>query len=363
VRIANGFGWTWVVLGDGVAGAARVRRALVPDTPARDRATGLLLAGWLEASAGDVALAQADLDSALLVADQLDDEELRADAQRHRAFLAIQQGLPEDVLTTAAAGLATYRSLSLEWQVAASLVLAAYGSLMLGDTGTATRDATEAVGILRPIGDSWGLVHAEAMLGGVAQAEHRFDDAALALSRAAEESRRLGFVGQAALHLASLARVLQRAGLREDAIGTFHEAIDAAVAGGDGRLAATARLNLARLLRSGGDGVAVVSLLEQNQRWYERAGGGEGALLNRCLLCAETGDEPALEQVLADTGADEEHNEVRIHAMDALAGFAAERGDADRAQGLLAEADALLVTVAHVMDDSDRRRAVPKPGG
>lgn len=28
VRIANGFGWTWVVLGDGIAGAYRVRSAL-----------------------------------------------------------------------------------------------------------------------------------------------------------------------------------------------------------------------------------------------------------------------------------------------------------------------------------------------
>ena len=64
VRIANGFGWTWVVLGDGTAGAARVRNALTDDTPARERATGLLLAGWLEASAGDVVLAQADLDGA-----------------------------------------------------------------------------------------------------------------------------------------------------------------------------------------------------------------------------------------------------------------------------------------------------------
>ncbi len=34
VRIANGFGWTWVVLGDGTAGAARVRDALTAETPA-----------------------------------------------------------------------------------------------------------------------------------------------------------------------------------------------------------------------------------------------------------------------------------------------------------------------------------------
>ena len=54
IRIANGFGWTWVVLGDGTAGAARVRNALLDPTPARDRTTGFLLAGWLEASAGNV---------------------------------------------------------------------------------------------------------------------------------------------------------------------------------------------------------------------------------------------------------------------------------------------------------------------
>ncbi len=41
VRIANGFGWTWVVLGDGTAGAARVRNALFDQAPARDRATGV----------------------------------------------------------------------------------------------------------------------------------------------------------------------------------------------------------------------------------------------------------------------------------------------------------------------------------
>ena len=74
VQIANGFGWTWVVLGDGTAGAARVRNALVDDAPARDRATGLLLAGWLEASAGNVALAQDDLDRARALGQQLADD-------------------------------------------------------------------------------------------------------------------------------------------------------------------------------------------------------------------------------------------------------------------------------------------------
>ena len=123
VRIANGFGWTWVVLGDGTAGAARVRDALTPETPDRDLATGRLLAGWLEASAGDLALAQADLDGAERIANGLDDEVLLADVRRHRAFLAIQQGRPDDVLSCTEASLATYRPLARPWDVGGTLLL------------------------------------------------------------------------------------------------------------------------------------------------------------------------------------------------------------------------------------------------
>ena len=183
VRIATGFGWTWVVLGDGPAAAARIRGALDPPRAPDQRAAALLLAGWLEASAGDVALAQSDLDDAAAIADQLASEVLQADVARHRAFLPLQQGLPAggarpgprrpgDVPSR-------WRS---PWETAASLVLAAYGELMLGDTAAAARDGAEAVEILTPMGDSWGLVHAMAMLGGIAQVEHRFADAIEALS-------------------------------------------------------------------------------------------------------------------------------------------------------------------------------------
>ena len=224
---------------------------------------------------------------------------------------------------------------------------------MLGDTAAATRDAGAAVTILTPIGDSWALVHAEAMLGGVAQAEHRFEDAARALASAAGRSRALGFVGQAALHLATLARVQHRAGDTDRAIGTFDRAIAAALAGGDGRLAATARLNLARLLRARGDLVGAVSLLEQNLRWYEHAGGGDGALLTRGLLCAETRDVAGLAEVLDEAGT-VENQEVRVYVLDALAHEAAARGEDARAERLLGEADALAAVVAHLVDDGDR---------
>jgi predicted ATPase len=353
VRIANGFGWSWVVLGDGTAGARRVRGALEPSTPARDRATGLLLAGWLEASAGNLDRAEADLDSAVALADDVGDAVLSADAQRHRAFLRIQQGRPRDVLACAATSLETYRRLSLPWETAGDLILAAYGSLMLGDTAAATRDATEAMELLAPLGDSWALVHAGALLGGIAQAEHRFDDAVAALSRAARESQRLGFLGQAALHLASLARVQQRAGAVDEAAASYDRAIVAARTSGDGRLAATARLNLARLRRVTGDHSRARRLLEENDRWYDLAGGGDGALLNRCLLHAEKGDGPALARVLDEARA-AGNAEVEVYALDALAAAAAAVGDGGQARALLDAAESLAPAVGHLVDEHDR---------
>ncbi|MGA9747982.1 MAG: BTAD domain-containing putative transcriptional regulator [Nocardioides sp.] len=353
VSIATGFGWTWVVLGDGTAAATRIRDTLTPTTAPPQRAAALLFAGWLEASAGDVALARRDLEEADRIADQLDAEELRADVARHLAFVALQQGNPVEALSCATAGLTRYRKLSLEWETAASLVLVAYAALMLGDTATAARDGDEAVSILAPMGDSWGLVHAKALLGGIAQAEHRFEDASDALSGAARESTALGFLGQAALHLGSLARVQQRAGRTADATASFHSALAAATASGDGRMAATARLNLARLLRSAGDGAAAVSLLTENQEWYAGAGGGDGALLSRCVLAVETKDKESLQAVLTIARTEENHL-VTVLALDGLARLSAEAGEHEHATELVAEADELHPAVAHLLDDADR---------
>ncbi len=276
---------------------------------------------------------------------------LIADVDRHQAFLSLQQGRPERAVSTAAASLATYRPLELRWCTAASLLLGAFGSLMLGDTGSATRDATEAVGILTPIGDSWGLVHAQAMLGGIAQAEHRFDDAARALRRAAEESATMGFLGQAALHRATLARVQHR--MRDpQAAESYRQAIGEAVASGDGRLAATARLNLARLRRTVDDSEAI-ALLEENEHWYASAGGGEFALLTHCILAAIHDDAAELEAVLEQARVSE-NVESQVYALDALARLAAKEGDSGSARSRLTQADSLAPHVAHVLDENDR---------
>jgi predicted ATPase/DNA-binding SARP family transcriptional activator len=351
IRIVIGFGWTWVVLGDGTAGAARIRNAVVGPAPAHDRATALLLAGWLEASAGDLSLAQSDLDQARTLAENLADDVLIADADRHQAFLAIQQGRPQLVLSSTAASLTVYRSHLLVWRSAASMLLAAFGSLMLGDTASATHKATESVAVLSSIGDSWGTIHAKALLGGIAQAEGRFDDATTALERAADESANLGFSGQAALHRSSLGRVQQRAA-DPRALASYRQAIAEAVTGGDGRLAATARLNLARLHRAAGDAGKAAKLLEENQHWYAAAGGGDFALLNDGLLAAVHDDGPQLTAVLqaARTAG---NIEVQIHALDALARLAA-ADDRSSARLLLAEADQLAPHVGHLLDHNDR---------
>jgi predicted ATPase/DNA-binding SARP family transcriptional activator len=369
LRLANGYGWTWVVLGDGVAGAARVRdalRAAGDHAPPPERATGLLLAGWLEASAGNVAQAQDDLDAAAALAGGLGDERLAADVQRHLAFLRIQQGRPQDVLASAAVSVATYRRLGLPWETAASLLLGTFGSIMLGDTAAATRSATEAVRLLDPIGDAWGMVHAEAMLGAIANAEHRFGDAAAALERAAGLSETLGFAGQAALHLTTLGRVQQRSGAPGQALDTLARAIQAATTAGDLRIAATARAHLARTLRGGGDPATARTLLEANDRWYRASGGGDGALLTRALLAALAAERDAaavgdLEAVLGE--ARRHHDlETQTLALDALARAAAAAGDRALAARLLEEADGLHAQVGHALDDADRLDALAARG-
>ncbi|HEY5978462.1 MAG TPA: transcriptional activator domain-containing protein, partial [Microlunatus sp.] len=351
-RIATDFGWTWVVLGDGTAGAARVRNALTGDVPSRDLVTGRLLVAWLESSAGNVSDAQRDLDRARELAGALADDVLIADVERHQAFVAIQEGRPALARSAAASSLIAYRAHRLGWSTAAALLLGAYGSLMLGDVATASDEAAEALTILEPLGDAWGLVHAQAMLGAVAQAEHRFADAARTLEGAADASLALGFLGQAALHRASLARVQQRAG-DPRAAASYDQALEMAAASGDGRLAATARLNLARLRRSHGDEAGALALWVENDHWYDAAGGGDLALLNRSLLAAARGEEGELTRVLAEAEASSDR-ESAVCALDGLARSAAVAGDLSRAAALLERADLQAATIGHLLDPADR---------
>ena len=165
---------------------------------------------------------------------------------------------------------------------------------------------------------------------------------------------RLGFLGQAALHRATLARVQQRAGDPRARRASYDQALAAAAASGDGRLAATARLNLARLRRSPTATTAgAVALLEENERWYAAAGGGDFALLNRCLLAAARGEEGELSHVLAEAERSSDGESV-VCALDGLARSAAVAGDLSRAASLVERADARAAMIAHLLDPADR---------
>ncbi len=70
LAIATGFGWAWIVLGDH-RGAQRLLSALAcaRAAPAADRAAALLLASWIEASAGDLEPARRHIEQADALAD------------------------------------------------------------------------------------------------------------------------------------------------------------------------------------------------------------------------------------------------------------------------------------------------------
>jgi hypothetical protein len=118
-------------------------------------------------------------------------------------------------------------------------------------------------------------------------------------------------------------------------------------------MAATARVTLARIRRAGGDEDAARALLEENDRWFRTYGGGEWALVTRCLLAAISSDGDALRRLLAEAQRDEDR-ETEVLALDALARMAAATGDPATAAGRLAQADEVFEGIAHLLDESDR---------
>jgi len=111
-------------------------------------------------------------------------------------------------------------------------------------------------------------------------------------------------------------------------------------------------------MRTTGDTQPARSLLEQNDRWYQSAGGGDGALLTKCLLAAVNartisgGNADELHDIL-DQGLRAGDPEVQVYATDALARLAHDRGTR-QAHELLQVADDIAAAAAHVVDSSDR---------
>ena len=265
--IAVGFGWAWVLLDDAGA-AARLR-------PFADRADARLLLSFVEAMSGDLRAARAALDG---VPD--------ADPDRVRwfgGFVLSQEGRFAEAAADLERCHTAFSARGEDWWAGGSLLLAAFARLGLGDAATAAAHCAAAVRILEPLGDAWGLQHAEAALGRIAQATGRFADAARHHARAAAATERLGFPGATALHLLHLAKA-QLAADDPAAAATLERATAGAEQAGDLRLLTQTRVTRAQLLLADGRRAAARDLLVAADRWYAESGAGEGADLARELL-------------------------------------------------------------------------------
>jgi tetratricopeptide (TPR) repeat protein len=208
--------------------------------------------------------------------------------------------------------------------------------------------------VLSPLGDQWALSHAEAMLGTLAQAEHRFPDAVAHLTRAADAAHRLGFAAAGSLHRTNLGRAYQQNGDPAAAIAAFERAIEDAAAAGDLRVVALARVRVARALRALGRTAEARSHVDSARRWYATAGGGDGALLADHLAAELDADPDRLAAVLSAARAAGDP-EVEVLTLDALARLNAAAGRGTEATALRAAADELMPAAAYLLTADDRR--------
>ena len=215
---------------------------------------------------------------------------------------------------------------------------------------------------LQTVEDPWLHVRGDAILGELARLQLRFDDAVLHLSRAAEQSRQLGFKQTEAYQVTNLGRAQCQTGDYDSGAATLQLAIDKAQATGDVRLVALARVHLGRVQRAAGQVASARSALEAATAWHRNAGGGEQAALGECLLAAmDAADQvPGAEkrlQAILDEARREDDAPVEVFALDALARIAAVAGDTGTARDLCEKADRRLEAAAHFITDRDRTDA------
>jgi predicted ATPase/predicted negative regulator of RcsB-dependent stress response len=343
VRLALGFGWTWVVLGAGVEAAERVRTALAAAAPsAEDRAAGLTLCGWFEASGGNLDRAEADLREAM----RLGDNRAQAVARLHLSFVHTQGGRAEEALALLDTCRDDLIRFGLAWEEGASWLLEAWARIATGDVRAAQAACARAMTLVRPLGDSWAMAHAEGLLGELAQAQHRFPEATRHLAAAANAADTLGFEAAQAHHLLNLGRALYQAGDHSASLATLQQAVDIGQRCGDARTVAFARTRMAQVLRTTGEAAAALEEVSGAVGWFATAGRGDGAGLADYLVAALHGSTGApsarveLSHVL-DRARAEEDPIVQVLALDSLAALAVQDGDVDGGLAVLATADQL----------------------
>jgi tetratricopeptide (TPR) repeat protein len=257
---------------------------------------------------------------------------------------------------------ALYDGLDRPWDLAANWLFAARAAISAGDHERSVDAVAHVEHWLQTVDDPWLHVRRDAVLGELARIQLRFDDAVAHLGRAADTSKRLGFLQTEAYQLSSLGRAQCQAGHYEAGSATLELAIHRAEATGDVRLGALARVHLGRVLRALGQDERARTALEAAAAWHHAAGGGEQAALGECLLAAMDaadripGAENRLVSILDDARLNDDAH-VEVFALDALARIAAEAGDIPTAQDLCQKADRRMDAASGFITDLDRADA------
>ncbi len=362
--IVNGFGWSWVVLGDS-RGAQRLLAALEAcgdHAPERDRAGAMLLAAWIEASIGQLDLARDLIEAAERLANEIGDVDLQARGCCYLAYVVSHDGQFRQALELTDRSNLLYGDLDRPWDQAANWIFAARAAISAGDHERSVEALDQVAHWLENVDDPWLHVRHEAQRGELARIQHRFDDAVLHIGRAAETSRRLGFRQTEAYQVASLGRAQCQAGDYAAGSATLELAIAKAEATGDVRMAALARVHLGRVLRARGQNEEARAALVSAVAWHRAVGGGEQAALGECLLAALDGADgvPGAEERLAavlHAARRDGATHVEVFALDALARLALDAGDNARATQLCEEADRRMASASHFITEQDRTDA------
>ncbi len=361
LRIANAFGWTAVVLGEGAAAATRSRAALQAAdhlAPADQRALALAYIGWNEVG-GDIERATKEAERAVEVADTTDDPQVIAASRFSLAFALLHAGRPRASIELLRQWRADAADGLRPWDVTMGDVIVGYAGFAAGDVAAVLAAGEEAVPLLPAIGDDWLTSHVEAILGSLAQAEQRLPDAADHFRRAADAAHRVGASAAEGFHLANLGRVLQLSGDHLAAISTLEQGIEIIRAVGLMRSLALSRMHLGRLQREVGDLEAARSTIAAADAWFQASGGGDEAAVAQCLLAAMDAQDAVpgaagrLAVILEKAEAANDL-EVQVLALDALAGLRAAAGDLVGGTELLDRADALMAAPGHKLTEGDR---------
>ena len=179
LELVNGFGWAWIVLGDG-RGAQRSSPRSTPQAttpPARERATALLLAAWIEASPGDLEPARRHIAAATELADGIDDVDLEARCAYYLAYVVSHDGEFEQAMElTDRAGSSTTGSTApgTRPQTRSSPPEPRSPPATEHAPSQATRQVQHW---LEAVDDPWLHVRRDASSASSPALEHRFDDA------------------------------------------------------------------------------------------------------------------------------------------------------------------------------------------